>query len=936
MDELLPPLFDYVKVEPPVSLQDQITAVAVSERISVIGYSSGSIVVMNNSTGTKLMNDQHEWHILSKPVTSISVSAETFCYSSANTGEIVVVTECDAKTSITLPPVPSEYRPIHSLAISPNYASGTRRIALAGGACPDIVVLSQEGPPFPSIAVSKDGSSSRGSIDKIVWCDDNILVWSGSDMGIKILNTITGQKIAHFPLFGNISFSIQNNLIVVLNNLDILVAIIREESSSKLVCEIKSRIKLDSKNFFSSPVMALNKTTSHDWWESVLEKPNRDQVIAVGIFDPRDRFSIALTTISTDQQLVHSVVDTTDINHSMSDIIANNVNSKIVQVDIHNNYSVFAIGSYAIISRRRTIVDHCDWLIEHGYYEQAVKLVTTTRTNSSDEKLKSRVFNACIQQLVIDKKAFYLVSKLVLDSGENFPIPWSPLIEYFVSFSTGADLAESLRSLIKVVPHHPKYPVTLPSADYDTIIDALLRNHEYSSKDLLSIVRTWPETSYNIERLRDQLMDSLIDDNFTLDQGAKNAYLSKGIVGFPPNQVEQSVDDGHIVNQIALTLALKHLYDYYRDFAESLNILLRLRCIDELILLLQERVVESESVRHWFEINFEGMIQIEALQTVQFSIEHMNLFPARTILSRLENQPFLKHVYLRELFRHSPDATQSHQDKMIASFIDFDVSELRGFLESATHYDVQTAVSTVCNARKKLVRQKTDVFRHLIDCEALLLWQTKRPVEAIDLLLNVGGEIQSAVTFASRQANNDSSIWDAIFSKVRQNEPELLPSLLKTLLDLRSSTDLPHKAYPNVILRETLFPYNVPGLLTISHLVIDEEALRTRIIQESLTNVRSEWMNKRSNWGLKNRLSVTRIDPANATCSVCQMRLCAPSPGTGEDHDNLYLNTVSRIADNIPVCTRADSALFVVISGTEMVHSKCLVRTTTDFPRNLG
>jgi hypothetical protein len=279
-----------------------------------------------------------------------------------------------------------------------------------------------------------------------------------------------------------------------------------------------------------------------------------------------------------------------------------------------------------------------------------------------------------------------------------------------------------------------------------------------------------------------------------------------------------------------------------------------------------------------------------------------------------------------------PEATHSHQDDMVSSFISYDVEHLRGFLESAKHYNVEQAIETVRKSRQESTQRKEALFHHLIECEALLLWRTQRHIEAVDLLLNVAEEIQTAVAFAAD--NKDPEFWNAILSKVRQNESDLLPSFLKSILEMKPS-NLPQIAQPDRVLRQALFPHNIPGLLPIAHRIISDEDRRVKMAMESSTLVKADWRAKRSSWNGKNRTSVTRIDPFKSSCKICQLKLCSPSPGD-DDESESFLNTVSRIGDNIPVCTRAGSALFVVISGTELVHSKCLVRTATDFPRNLG
>ena len=900
MDDL--PIFDYVKVSTP----SLITAVCITDEFYIIGLSSGTVKLANIDSGVWV--DSGRFKSISKPVTLISASGESYCYCSSAAGEFVVVTP---QESSALSPLSHEYLPIHSMAISPGYTTGSRRIAVAGGNSPDLVVLSQEGSPFPSISVSKD-PLARGPIDQIQW-QDEFLVWSGSEMGVKIMNTQTGEKIAHIQLLGQIRFNFSNNVLIVLNNLDLLVA-----QLSAGTCEIKSKMKFDSREFES---LSLKKSVANEWWDSVLEKPGaKKKIIGFSLFDVTDQFSLSLLTLTQNSELILSLIDTNKSDLYISDLVSRDVSSSSISFASYADHTIIGLEKTGILVRRRSVADHCNWLMERGFYEKAVKIANM---NSKNDSLRSHVFSQCLRPLIIDLKMFDLVQEIVTPAP---PIPWSTLIEYFVSFPTGQVLADSLKALIRILPYPPKHSLALDQSDYDTVIDALLRNADLSGVELLQVVRTWPSRLFSSERLRDRLGD-FVDENFSLSQDEKDRLIGKGITGFPGTIQAESA-----TNTVALALSLKILYDTHGEYQDSLSILLRLRCMDELFIMLQDRIIQSDMTRQWFDINLQTLMQMDTIQSVKFSINNIGLFPAPSVIARLADQPFLKHVYLRELFLLSPEATTTHQDEMVSSFIHYDTDHLRGFLETATHYRVDQAVDVVRKSRQESSRQTRSRYDHLIQCEALLLWRTQRHVEAVDLLLNVAQEIQTAVAFAADA--NDPELWNAILSKVRQKESELLPPFLKALLQMPPS-NLPIIAQPERVLRQALFPHNIPGLLPIANEILGKEERRMKMAFESSTLVKADWRTKRTSWNGKNRTSVTRIDPSKSSCKICQLRLCSPSPG-GEGESDLFLNTVTRISDNIPVCSRAGSALFVVISGTELVHSKCLVRTATDFPRNIG
>jgi len=891
--------------------------VAVQEgcgKVTSIGI-SGDMIVVGNDRGEIFLPSQSSTDVCcqsSAPVKDIAIAPPYFCWSHAD-GKVFIGSPMGSTEHAEIPI--SEYGDITSIAIAPDFSS-SKRIVVSTTKCTDIVVVCKQGPPFPEISLSKTGG--RETVVGLIWAasknpNSEYLVWSQG--GVKVMNTKTGKKISHIPFpSGDVHFHLVDACdIVILNNLDIIVASIMDDR-----CDIRVQISLDPQNF-------LPRNMTDIWWQSVMRGSGRNRIIGINIFDLSES-SLILVSEDENGAIHHSVIDTDKGDIVVTDKVT--ITSTIANA-IEAVYSPNPTrqGDAVLLSadgilhhiRKRTVADHCSWLMDRELYHEALRM-----SRMGDPELGLLITESALPSLISESKDFEKSIEWIRQMENPTVEQWSKWIDCFVSFPTGGTLTQSLRAVISIIPYPPRNgQFSLHQSDYDKIIDSLIRNN--GGIDLLEILRRWPTSIYSCTKLSNLLVD-IIDENFILTLSEKREFFVKGVVGFPSG----ITGNDKMTNTIALMLCQKILYDSLSQFDESLTILLKLRCMDELFLQLHDRLVQTESVREWFNINMQSLFQIEPVLSAKFVIQNSVFFPPKDIVSTLMEHRFVLHVFLRELFAVDPTATDAWQTLMVELYLDFDKNEsFTLFLKTANEFDKEKALKLVSATRSS--KSDTSSLSTLVESEAIILWKLGRPREAIDLLLEVSKDIRAAVSFAA-SIESTHDLWESINAKVRLNEQELLPGYLKTLMEMRlkSAVMLPR---PDLILRQSLYPQSVPGLISTETSILRLESIRNEMEKSGFEILRNDWRNGRSGiFTSRNRRCVsTNIDTRKSVCRLCQSRVCCPPPG--ESIDDTPLASVDRLEDKIQnQFTSARSSLMVIISGNELVHSKCLLRTSVNFP----
>ena len=874
-----------------VSPSSPVTAVGCSSQLCVIGTAEGTVQVLLHDGTPVILPILRR---LGSAITAVSIDSTSgaFCSLAGASGEILIVSGVLTETPeiVYLDPLPAIYRPLNDVAICPDYSASIECMRIvAGGASGDLIVLSQQGAPFPPLSVSR--TNSEGPVMSVEWHDEH-LVWAGPNAGVKCINTRSSQKICHVPFKCSKIVFLSKRKYLIFSNFSILVFHLLDKGIYE-VCEILAVLELPIDQFApNSEIGSLMGSTRH-------------QISGFGLFDESE-LSLCLVT-RCGAEVCHHVIDTATKDIPVSDFIQTIPSSTDEVVYTHSagssGYSIVAAGTRVTKITKRSIGENSLWLIERGRFEEALELSRL----SPDPGLRQYVANRAVAPL-IEARAFAraasLVSRLGLDEADK----WSKFIDLFVSIETGPVLAESLTVLVKVIPVPPMGAVVLHKVDYERVIESLIRNVEFSFFDLLQTVRKWPIDLYNATVLKDTLID-MVPEDFVLDAASKAAYLPRGIVGFPGTD---TVSDP-TVRTVSLMLTLKVLYDELRRFEDSLDILIRLNCASELLTLLTNHM--TVSTRQWFEINLLSVFQSDPTAAAKFTVKQHLVFPTSSVCEELTDHPFLLHVYLRELFGVNPSATTDYQAKQVDLFTQFDKPLLANFLRTATEYNPTDALSVVQAAR--LHARGIE----LVEAEALLLWKLGRNRDAVELLLDVSQDIETAVKFLSTV--DDPDLWSAVQSRVSANQNRLVVPFLQSLLTIRAIN-------PQGVMAEDVLLAIEPGvrgkgLPGTALQVLQRQSLMCAIEARCANIVRNDWEVSRCFATATNRAVL--VNPSFATCRVCGCMLTSPPPG-GADGDEMMTDSMPGLS-SIPLHVRKGSTL-AVISGSELVHSTCLIRTAVE------
>ena len=864
LDEI--PVVDFEDI--PVQVESAITAVAFSALIVVIGCENGSVFVYDTHLYQQIPTSLEKFR---SRIISISIdeTSRAFVVVSSH-GQLAIIENplTDAIVNV-LDEVEHIHCPIYGGSICPRYSDSAqyRRVVLAGSTA-DLIVLSQQGSPFPSISLSKTGS--RGPITSLVWQGEH-LVWAGPEFGIKAINTVTSQKIV------SISSSLARNIKVASAGgqsgffvswsgytITLFQILLRGEAE---VCEIKRKVELPVDQF------------APDSEIGYLMGPDRHRLVSVRLFDASE-LSLTLITTTSSQVCLH-VVDTTLRDIPISDLVCDSLSgSKIVVV----GNLVVSNGERIVRITKRSVLANALWLIQKGCCEEALAL------SQIDPSCASFIASKALVPLIASgdfQRVAKVLSSLQLDTAAK----WSEVIDVFISLPTGSGLKQSLDLLIPRIPVPPRDDLKLEQCDYDRVMETIVRNIRWSFLTLLEAVRRWPICIYNAHMIKDRLID-MVPEDFTLSKSQKSVFIPKTVALFPSGNTTDEQDEG-VLTTVALMLSLHVVFEAMNRVADSLDTLIRLNCVQEVFIALNGCVESSSAVRSWFEINMMSLFQLDALGTAHFLIRKGSLFPYDFVIDELNPHPFFLHVFLREQFSHDPESTKELQNEQIALFVQFDKELLIPFLKSAPYYDPVGALISVSQQSPRLV-----------EAEALLLYKTGRLKEAITLLLEGSADIKTAVSFAGEA--NDPELWSWVRSRVKTDEWKYGTQFLESIHEAsRETFNFPNQFLPEDVLLETS---DSPNIASVAGKILHVQKLSQLIESSCCRLLKAEWVHlRRANFSSLGE--TTYIDPFTDLCKVCGLKIASVPPG----------ERISKIP----------SAL-VVVSGNDLVHSECLARTAMD------
>ena len=892
------PVMDYEEIfELPKDLPSSthVTAIGGSAQYSVVGTSVGTLHV--NDVKIESVNPRYA-------ITDISIdlSGDSMCVIAGETGHVYLLQNVQSPHPFVTElssAIDYAHLPLNSVAICPLYSQSVdkRRIVI-GGSTGDLIVLSQQGPPFSSFSVSKSGS--KGPIVAVDWREDH-LIWAGPDSGLKALHSDTNQRIGHLDLASSkhgisLSYAGESQWIINSGYRVYLVSIRRKKLKAETL-PVVDEIEEEFLILLSVEVPMTQFAPNSELGLLMSKKLSR--IVCFGMFDDMEK-SLSLIAYSPESRcLTHHIIDTVK-----NDIPVSNL---VVQVEASFPKSVVAryisgkspflligTGRRILKATKRSATANAIFLIDKGMYEEAIALsLISIKDESSKKFIANRVLTPLIEGRQFDRVTT-LIPSLCLDHDTG---KWSDFIDLFISLPAGEDLRASLAALVTHVPYVPRDTYSLEHGQYEQIIHAIVRNIEYSFMELLEVVRRWPSDSFDAQTLKDTMIDLVVED-FQLND--KSVIPTGNSASFPPIG-----DRGN--KQVCLQLVLKHLYQTLERYSDALDILAKLGCWAEIFSILSTSFVK---VTEWVVINLMSLFQSDAVVTSELLISHSDLFQREDILKELESHPFFLHVFLREQFLRNPSSTIEFHNRQVALFIEFDKPLLGKFLKEASGYDAEDALRLIAAQRKR--------SSELIQAEAVLQWKQRRFQEAINLMLYELKDISAAVRFASEV--DDSEVWKSI----QQYGLGSGGIVLKEYVEALSNVSNFSAGNALIFARGDS---KGPGLIeTVNSVVMSIQRDRDSLM--AIREIASADY-ERSRSSSRHWSSATLLKP-NTICRICGCAVvCLPPGGESLDDSHMLPESVPGLS-NLPFHSRNSSSVLAIVSGRDYVHTRCLGRGIVD------
>jgi hypothetical protein len=244
----------------------------------------------------------------------------------------------------------------------------------------------------------------------------------------------------------------------------------------------------------------------------------------------------------------------------------------------------------------------------------------------------------------------------------------------------------------------------------------------------------------------------------------------------------------------------------------------------------------------------------------------------------------------------------------VSLFLQFDRTKLVQFLRLARAYNPNEALKLVHAMRLK----STDI----VEAEAVLLWKLGQHAQAIDLLLNVSKNVTAAVKFASSVSDHD--VWKSIQTHALNGTSSTMKKYLEAVLEPHVMVPEEFSAHMTLLKAEKK---SLSGLAHVIQQVIDKQRMQAdiRSLRAAITHI--DWENLRSRSKPWNRGTLVTN---NSACRVCGCPVIRLPPGDYVDMANEELHH-----EYVPLHSRKGTVL-AVVSGKEMVHSRCLVKTAVE------
>ncbi|XP_023235855.1 vacuolar protein sorting-associated protein 41 homolog isoform X2 [Centruroides sculpturatus] len=297
-----------------------------------------------------------------------------------------------------------------------------------------------------------------------------------------------------------------------------------------------------------------------------------------------------------------------------------------------------------VIAKPRDESDHIEWLLKQEKFEEALKVVTESKTVGRFTVLD--VGRRCLnhlfkQQLYADAAA---LCPTILGNNKE---AWEEEVHKF-------KVINQCRAIAPYLPTDEKNH--LKASVYELVLDEFIT---YDSAGFLKLIKTWPYTLYEIKNIINAV-------HYKLESDPHNNNLLR---------------------------SLSELYIYEKKYDKALAIYLTIG---------EDRVFEVIRDFNMFSAildKLEQLLKLNCEKATQLLLDNMDKIPIDVVVSKLKDQSLFLYKYLDKLFVKNKEFGEKHHGLLVKLYAEHDQDRLLTFLKSSNNYPLEEALE-ICQQRK--------------------------------------------------------------------------------------------------------------------------------------------------------------------------------------------------------------------------------------------
>ncbi|WVQ84653.1 hypothetical protein IAT38_006808 [Cryptococcus sp. DSM 104549] len=795
---------------PEILAKDSASTIAVSPRVIALGTHNGMVHVLSYE-GAQV--NSFRPHAAS--VTCLRMDENNDFVATSSVEGRVVIHSLTSTESYAF-----DYkRPMRAIALEPGFAKNKSRAFVCGGMAGNLILQEKGWMGYKEQILH----SGEGPIWAIEW-RGNLIAWA-NDLGVKIYDTATGQRIGYIDRGANAPRA--ELFKCTLQWKDDQTLLIGWADHIKIV-RVRSRARTQATSNLPPLTVEMTAIYQVDCMVSGLAHFGGSYVVLAYIAP--DTYENEATDNPAEQRRKAA-------NRPELRIIdkGEEINADALSL---GNYHMYGCNDYTLVKsqrpgeevflvvspsdvievRPRDEADHIEWLVERERFQEALEAAEELQRkhgNALDVKAIGLKYMSHLVAQEHFEQAAELAPKVLRDDAAG----WEMWIDTFVQHN----------HLPVIIPHIPTQKPQLGRPVYELVFGHLLVNDKPA---LLQTITTWPTDVYDLSSVVEAIQGEL--------QATRDDPVLLECLG-----------ELYLINRLpakALPYFLRLRKPYVFDLIREHNLFTAVQ--DQAFLLVQfdqqRRSNVEKSEQEQGKVQGDGGKHGAAIQLL---VDHIHSIPIDRVVHQLEVEPKYLYMYLDSLFDKDTQLCLPYSDRMVELYAAYDVERLMSFLRASNFYDLEKAYS-VCKER--------DYVSEMV----FLLGRMGNNKQALMLIIERLGDVQGAIDFAKEQADED--LWEDLLQY-----SETRPAFIRALLEHVGAEINPIRLISRI--RDGL---EIPGLKPALVKILQASNLQVSLLEgcQHILNGDCATLTER----LQKAQTGNLRGSATSTCAVCSLPVFPP------------------------------------------------------------